>query len=140
MAPHFLAHQGTTCGFVCLQTDDSACGGNSQFILSKTKVSFRFASKCSIFLKDGFFVQFNSTKVGLNSGIYAISQPNHIPNLKCISEQNRYSSDFVSERARGAYIEAMGRPDLTFVYTQASQFLSGELMAFKELNAQIKHS
>lgn len=140
MASLSLADQSTARGYTCLQTDDTASGGNSQFVALESKMSSRFASKSPILLKEGSHVLFNGARVSLSGGIYTISQPDHVSKLECIPEQNTSCSDFVSQRARGAYIAAVARPDLTFGYAQASQILSPNLTATKTLNTHIKRS
>lgn len=97
ISSHFLPHQRSPRWSTCLQTDDTACFGNSQFISPETKISSRFASMGSVFLKDWSFVQFNGVEARLKRDTTPISQLDHISKLKDISEQNNFSSELVSQ-------------------------------------------
>lgn len=63
-----------------------------------------------------------------------MTQTEHINILFQIAKTNVDKGDFIAKRARGAYIAAVCRPDLTFRLSHASQIVSPDQAAANQLN------
>lgn len=127
-------------GFTCLQTDDTASAGNNAFMVNESKMSKRFDCKPAQTLSEGGTITFNGADIGLVNGIYYMSQNEHINRLANINEEIVDKSEFVTQRARGAYIASVARPDLSFGFAQASQVIEPDKTAAIKMNKHIARS
>lgn len=64
--------------------------------------------------------------ISLCNHTYELTQPEHIKTLKELNVNNATTSDFIAERARGAYIAAICRPDASYPFNIASQITNSE--------------
>lgn len=124
-------------GAVCLQTDDTMYACNKAFTTEEERASKEFECKPAKFLKDGDKLKFNGATISQHGRSYRISQPDHIKKLNPLDAKNVTTADFVAERARGAYIAAVCRPDVTYSFSVASQITNPERIDFKALNNAI---
>lgn len=127
-------------GFTCLQTEDTASAGNKLFIERETFLCKRYETKSAKFLDNGTSIMFNGANIRLIFNGYFITQEDHKSKLSKIAEQKIDKSEFVAQRARGAYIAAVCRPDLTFGFAHASQIVNPDATAFKALKKFIEHA
>ena len=117
----------------CLQTDDTLSAGDKAFI-SKEKELNTFVCKEANFLENGATMTFNGAQLSNEKGVYIISQKEHIQKL---ATDDICKDAYISERARGAYIAAVSRPDLTFGFAYASHFQDPGATEVKFLNSCI---
>ena len=123
--------------FTCLQIDDTETAGNPAYIKLEASSSTLFDGKRLQMLEDGGTVTFNGAEISLRDDICTITQPNHLQKLESITEDTVEKSEFVAQRARGAYIAAVSRPDLTFAFAYCSQLINRDTKAAKSLNKAI---
>lgn len=67
-----------------------------------------------------------------------MSQPDHDAKLKILQEDGVSRQHFVTQRARDAYIAAVGSSDLTFGFARPSQVLESNSTDIKFLNILIQ--
>lgn len=127
-------------GFTCLQTDDTVSAANNEFIAREAKFSNAFDAKEPTFLREGKTISFNGADISLKQSVISINQNQHISRLSPISSKQADKSEFVTQRARGAYIAAVCRPDLTFGFSHASQIITPNVDAINQLNKSIKQA
>lgn len=98
----------------CLQTDDTNNNGTAYFLKMEEELGAHFERKPTMKLNEGSTIDFNGCNIRLNNGIYSISQQFHIYQLTEVRLSKTIdNSMFSGQRARGAYITSIGRPDLT---------------------------
>lgn len=127
----------TSKGATCMQTDDTLNFGNKTFIDKEEKSSRKFLCKPKIVLEDGKSMRFNGATISLADNVVTLNQPDHIAKLQKVSEGSVDQSSFVSQRARGAYIASVCRPDLTFGFAVCSQVVKADKIAARRLNKAI---
>lgn len=127
-------------GFTCLQTDDTAVVGNSSFVARESKMASRFDCRPSTVLNEWEQLIVISEDIGLFKNVYSISQPDHVEKLKKMAEDCVDKSDFVTQHADGAYIVAVGRPDLTCGFAHASQIVHLDEAAAISLDTQTQRT
>ena len=110
---------------------------NKAFTIQEESRSKEFECKPAKFLKDGETLKFNGATISQHGRSYSITQPDHIKTLKVLDVENATTADFVAERARGAYIAAVCRPDATYAFSVSSQITKPERTDFKNLNNAI---
>lgn len=125
-------------GVVCLQTDDTMYACNKAFSDKEERMSKNFDCKEAKFIKDGTSLKFNGAIISRYQHNYTITQTEHIEKLNRLDINNATNADFVAERARGAYIAAVCRPDVTYAFSAASQITKPEMKDFKVLNKTIE--
>ncbi len=59
-------------------------------------------------------MRLNGALISTTRNVVSLTQASHISRLKEIDENNIDIADYISERARGAYVAAVCRPDLSF--------------------------
>lgn len=87
---------------------------------------------------DGETLTFNGADISLRQNVYSLTQRDHINRFSTLAEERINMSEFVSERARGAYIAAVCRPDITFGFAQCSKVTQLNVSAVKVLNKMIE--
>lgn len=137
-AIHSLKSANTPRGFTCLQTDDTLNAANRTFADMEQKKSSRFICKDAKFLSDENPIRFNGATIYSKSGTIYLTQPENISKLSTIETDSISKDEFISQRARGSYIAAVCRPDLTFAFSKAAQVIIPTLDDCKELNKYIK--
>lgn len=125
-------------GITCLQTDDTGNAGNDSFMKMEEVASKQFDCKPATPLKEGERIRFNGAFIGLDNGEYTVTQQEHIQKLNFLSETSPEKDAFTSERARGAYIAAICRPDLCYGFSVASQVVEPGQEDVKFLNRHIR--
>lgn len=103
-------------------------------------LSTRFYSRSPVFLDDGSPTTFNGSMVIKNSGVYSLTQAPHLSKLSTVPTDKVDKAAFISERARGAYIAAVCRPDLTFGFSIFSQYPDPDTIAAKRLNKVVTYA
>lgn len=126
-------------GIVCFQTDDTAYGCNNSFHELEEKIRTQFDSKEIEMLTCNRMVKFNGGLLHYDGKIYYVNQPNHISNMKKLVPKSFTAADFISERARGSYIAAICRPDISFIFSVASQATYPTERDVKCINKAIEH-
>lgn len=125
---------GVPRGVVCLQTDDTMHTCDKAFSDMEEQTSKDFDCKAAKFVKNGTSIKFNGAIISCDHCSYTITQTEHIENLNPLDINNGSAADFVAERARGAYIAAVCRPDVTYAFSVASQIAQPEVKDSKILN------
>lgn len=125
---------------LCLQTDDTAYACNDAFSHLEEVMSVEFDTKPAKFLNNGDRLKFNGAIISSNGQTFSITEPDHINKLKELDVNSSTAADFVAERARGAYIAAICRPDATYAFSIASQITKPEKKDFKQLNKTISRT
>lgn len=119
----------------CLQTDDTLSVGTKQFKDMEDQKVKTFRNKPSEILKPGSSITFNGELITHNNDQLLLSQPLHAEKLKLLNIKTFSKEDYVSERANGAYIATMSRPDLAFGLSKCAQVQDPKQEHAKELNA-----
>lgn len=124
-------------GFTCFQTDDMACAGTRFFINQEAKISERLDSRPVQILKSGRSINLYGMEIKKEENIYSISQTDHTNRLTKIADTKVNKKEFVTQRARGAYIAAVCQPDVTLGFSHASQIISRNSSTAKALNKNV---
>ena len=124
-------------GITCLQTDDSLSAANSLMLHTEEQHSTEFRCKERTILNEGKTLHFNGMAVTNTREAYCISVSDKIQRLALLNIRNTTKDEYISQRARGAYIAAVCRPDLTFAFSYAAQVVNPELKDFKFLNKHL---
>lgn len=125
-------------GITCLQTDDTLHIGNEAFLAKEEKLSREFKCKPKAVLAIDKPLKFNGGIISLERNAVKLSQPQHIAKLSTICEDNVDISAFTTQRARGAYIASMCRPDFTYRFAACSQVVVPKKVHAKRLNEAIE--
>lgn len=126
-------------GITCLQTDDSLFLANTKFKNLEEEKSGRFERKGVLKLDVGMPIKFNgtiATKLANRIQIRAAVSKRKLLNTIKVSPVNK--SDYVSQRARGAYIASVCRPDLVYGFNAAAQHTEPDSSHARALNKLIK--
>jgi hypothetical protein len=95
-------------GLVGIQVDDSLFLGDARFVEDEKREVQRFKCKDASVL-GAKFLEFNGAEIHrLADNKLVIKQPNHIMRMAAATNL----TEFVSQRALGAYIASLSRPDL----------------------------
>lgn len=129
--------ENTPRGIVCLQTDDTAYIGNQAFVEKEEKMRKQFDSKNKEVLNNGGKVKFNGGTIVKSNNEITLSQPKHVSKLSTLDSKSFKHEEFVSERARGSYISAVCRPELSYAFSSASQITLATEKDVKQLNKAI---
>lgn len=121
-------------GMTCLQTDDTANAGNKAFMEKEEKHSAAFKRKDAKTLEEGGSLEFNGAMIALANGEYSVTVPHHFGRLEEATDKASYAA----QRARGAYIAAICRPDLSIVFAKAAQNIDPSEDDIAKLNKAIK--
>lgn len=81
----------------------------------------RLDCKPTSVLEESPLIRFNGAHIGLKILTHSFSQLHHKDHLKEIECFGVDKSQLVTQLARGAYIVALGKPDLIFAFALASQ-------------------
>lgn len=100
----------------CLHTDNTASCGNEALFQKESKMS-RFDCKRQQTLSNENHILFNGASISVKDRTYAIIMKYHIDNHQKVDSCHVEKPGFVTQRAQGAYIAAVGRPDLTFGFS-----------------------
>jgi len=123
----------------CLQTDDSLILCNDAFAKLESKMSSRFECKAISKLAEGVPLKFNGTVATKNGKYIALRADVSSRNvLNTIDVSPVKKDQYVSQRARGAYISSVCRPDLVFGFASAAQFTNPNCSNARTLNKNIK--
>lgn len=95
-----------------LQTDGTASCRNDAFVQKESKMASRFECEPIKFLSTGDQIFRNDALISFNGRTYAIWISNHIDKLQYINQGYVDKPTIVNQRRRGAYIAAVGKPDL----------------------------
>src|ERR1043165_8849326 len=125
-------------GIICMQTDDTLNYGNKVFEeLEETKA--RFLTKGREFLNEGSALRFNGATISRKDGCICVSQPEQVIWVHTVIAGKEESLEqYISQRARGAYIASMCRLALSFACAAAAQYSSPGPLEFKALNNALK--
>lgn len=86
-------------------------------------------------LNDGRSLLFNGETVKMNHDSVKLTQSMHVENSEKFNENYVDQLSFISQRAGGAYISSVCRPDLTFGLAHASQVLNSDKADARRLNS-----
>lgn len=101
-------------GATCLQTDDTNNLGTQAFLEKEEKLGSHFERKPITKLEEGGTLELNGANINLKHGVYSISQNFHLQHLTELPlDKDINTTMFISQRALGAYIASLSRPDLT---------------------------
>lgn len=127
-----------TRGTVCLQTDDTAYAGNEAFQKLEENARRCFDSKEVELLTPNTTISFNGRLIHFDGTNYIIKRPNQIQKMSCRDPKAFTVEEFVSKRARGSYVAAVCRPDVSYLFSVASQAIHPREQDAKDLNKAIK--
>lgn len=112
--------QKNAIGLTCLQTDDTANLGTRAFQQREQEGVKKFRHKPATQLDIGKKALFNGALLTNHSDKYTMTQPVHISKLQKLP-LGATAKDYVTQRARGAYIASVCRPDLAFGFAYCAQ-------------------
>lgn len=130
--------ESTARGLACIQTDDTVYVGNAKFFEIENKLKERFDSKEIEVLSHNHEIKFNGAIVRQQGNAITISQAKHIEKMNLLDPSHFTKEQFVTERARGAYIAAVCRPDCSYAFSKLSQATEPDEKDVKDLNNAIK--
>jgi hypothetical protein len=113
-------------GIVGLQTDDTLCAGTAAFIENENAaiVRSKLLSKPIELLSTNHPIEFNGAQITKDSRhSYYLSAAKHVKKLKPIEigAADSVNDDYVTQRARGAYISTVCQPQVAFGLLSAAQ-------------------
>src|SRR5581483_6276296 len=114
-----------------MQTDNTLNCGNKAFKELKDAEA-RFLTRGREFLNENSALRFNGATISRNKGCIRISQPKQIARMYTITAGRKESlEEYISQRARGAYIALICRPNLLFAFAAAAQHRFPEPSEFR---------
>ena len=123
----------------CLQTDDSLMLSSGLFEKMEEAKSQQFELKPTEKLSQSVKLNFNGTVISKNNnGIKLHAAVFSRATLNKIDTSLMQKDDHISQRAMGAYIAGVCRPDLVFGFGFAAQFTNPGTKEFKFLNTFIE--
>lgn len=120
--------------------DNTSNVNNIVFVNEEAASSTRFDCKSQFILEEEYPVMFNGTLITKNDDGYILTQSAHIEKLSTVVTAVVNEIVFVSERARGAYIATVSRPDLTFGFSICSKYCNPNAAAVKRLKNVISYT
>lgn len=81
---------------------------------------------------------YNGAQISKTKKGYQISQQQQAEKLSLINEKNVNKDEYITERARGAYIAGVCCPEVSYGFSFAAQTTSPGVKEAKFLNEQIK--
>lgn len=111
-------------GICYLQTDDSIYMCNETFIYKDAIAKTKFASNPTTRLELENTLKFNGAILLYDDKFITISQSHHIQNFTEHNTKTFTTQQFITERARGAYIAAVCISDVTYGFSRLAQFLN----------------
>lgn len=97
-------------------------------------MSRKFDCKEATVLDEGFTIKFNGASISIDKGSYCIYQPDHTAKRGHLPHLEVSVESFVFQRARGAYIAAVGRPGLPFGFAHVSKVLKADESCIRFIN------
>ena len=98
-----------------LQIDNIVSAGNKPFRVKKERHLETFKRKAVKVLGNDA-LEFNEVIITLTSGIYNVSVPYYFERLEKVINATMYAA----QRAKGVYIAAICKPDLTVAFAKAA--------------------
>ena len=103
-----------------MQTDNTLNCGNKAFKEFKDTEA-RFLTKGREFLNKNSALRFNGATISRREGCIRVSQPEQITRVRIIVAGKEESlEEYIFQRARGAYIALICRPDFLFAFAVAA--------------------
>ena len=134
-----LDKENKPAAITCLQTDDSLFLANEEFESLEEEKSSTFERKPILKLAESVPLKFNGSIVSKTcSGITMSAAVSEKSLLKPIQVDPVDIDGYVAQRARGAYIASMCRPDLAYGFSSAAQYSKPETDQARFLNKYIK--
>ena len=124
-------------GNFCHKTDETAYICNEALSKLEEKTRKEFDTKEAKMLTEGNPVKFNGAVICRNGNRKTLSQPEKISKLNELDVTTVPKTQYVSERARGAYISAVCRPDTSYAFSIASMIQEPNEKYIKNLNKAI---
>lgn len=109
-------------GICCLQFDDKIYFCNQNLTEKEKPVRTRFRSKPAVNLERENNIKFSASILSNNGHNLAISQTGQIQNLSILDTNKFNMEQFLAERALGAYVAAVCRPDVAYSFSRLAQF------------------
>lgn len=122
---------------VCLQTVDTMYTCHKTLSDMEEQTSKEFDCKEVKCIENGTCLTFNGAILSRDHCNNNITPEESIEKLNMLDINNESAADFVAERARGAYITTICRPDVTYSFSAASQITNHEVKDLKALNKEI---
>ena len=130
----------TQCGISCLQTDDTLILANNEFIKLEEKHSTTFKTNPVEELSLEKALSFNGASITINEfGIVRLTASKHISKLRIVETEKMRKDDYISQRARGAYIASICSPETCVDFSLAAQHISPGKSEVQKLNKALKH-
>ncbi len=130
----------TPFGMTCMQVDDTLNAGNHEFIALEKRESAKFKCKPTVHLTEEKPLRFNGALTSTSRNVVSLTQNSHISRLSEINEKDADNAYYISQRARGAYVAAVCRPDLSFRVSLLAQVTDPTTRHVKLLNATIAYA
>ena len=130
--------KGKPAAVTCLQTDDSLFLSNEEYRKLEEEKSTLFERKAVSKLGADAPLKFNGMIVKkLKDSITVHAAVSDRNLLNCITTSTVNKDDYVSQRARGAYIASICRPDLSYGFSVAAQYQNPDSTQARALNKVI---
>lgn len=128
-------------GAACLQTNDTLNIGTRWFLEVEKELGKYLVRKTIIELLNDDSLEFNGANVHICHSIYSIIQQFTISKLQPLSEiDNTNTSEFISQRARGAYIASTNKADLIASFAVLKNYKNPTVIDVNKLNKLIQRA
>lgn len=125
---------------VGLQTDDSLFSAIPAYfdLEEKERLAANFPAKPVVILQNGKDLPFNGAVISQQDEILKLSQPKQCSKIALIDTAGDIKTQYIKERARGAYIASMCQPEAAFALSKAAQIVNPSKEAAIWLNKCLK--
>ena len=126
---------------VALQTDDTLIGGDAAFQAKEESALANrgYQAKAKISLSASQPIEFNGTVLRMTedgTGTITMTQPKQLERMKQVTYPD--PENYISQRARGAYVASLTQPEMAFAFSYAAQVKDPGQKEYDLLNKAIQ--
>ncbi|KHJ31356.1 hypothetical protein EV44_g4611 [Erysiphe necator] len=127
-------------GITGLQTDDTLILCDEKFAAKEEieRQRANFIAKSVTYLTKMRPINFNGSNISLDEdGNIMLTQQNHCNKIRLINQNDDIKSQYISQRALGAYIATVCQPEASFDLSRAAQVINPETNDVSQLNKRL---
>lgn len=127
-------------GIIGLQTDDTLILCDEKFAAKEEieRQRANFIAKPVTYLTKMRPINFNGSNISLDEdGNIMLTQQNHCNKIRLINQNDDIKSQYISQRALGAYIATVCQPEASFDLSRAAQVINPETNDVSQLNKRL---
>ena len=122
----------------CLQTDDTLFLANKAYLEREKEQAKHYQSNPLTEIQPNQATTFNGVKIIRDGLIFRENVAHQVEKLDLVKFNDNVKSEYISQRALGAYIASHCQPDLSFGFASASQHIDPQGPHVDELNNLIE--